>query len=752
MYHATQQPQQYNNTITTTTGYFSNTATGYSSASDTDTSYDDHHHTSTSHFISHHHYLPSYASDSEHSEHSSRSFSSSEDPNNYTSRSSPSLADDPSPTDSSNLTDFPALFCRAKYDYTAQDASALSFVTGDIIEVLTQQPSGWWDGLLGKERGWFPSNYVIVISEEEAEREWEGRETTEGGDNQMQMQMTGGQGQSHRHTQSTSSVVDMGQALMGGSSSSSTDEWLANTIAESRSMGIDDDQGLGGPSRGRGRGGAESDFWMPQVASNGQIFYINTKTGEQSRDLPQEAEDDIDLSMTDDAPLALAQSSSSSRAGPGVLGYATSSGPYTDLDSSSASYASGSSNSQFQFQPGFGLPRRTDTPEPWIRRLADDGLSYYYLNQVDGRVQWTRPESLTSRGAGLPETPTTAVPLPLHGRARSDSVNSLTGGGHHVYSDSSDVDVSLADEVDDAKGKGKQRLRGHAHSGSINTIGTTGTTETAIASGSGHSHLTTSSGGTFTGTLANSNAHNVPLSSSHSPNFPQGPDPPHKQLTSLLQRQPTPISVSSDSQQALLLAAQLQSALYPPPPEDPLDMVHRARDAVERVIVRLKSGSMGGGREENTSAMADLDTLIEDVVASVRGLLYVCGAGPSTTGGSAGGSRENGVIAAGGGGGLEALVPKIMIGITPTVASTSISVSAASPSESSPLRIHTRTDSRSQSNPLKPSQRKLTATLSRLVLSARAIRYVRLLVVCFALGFFFSFSIFFTCPFLRSFS
>ncbi|KAH7869251.1 uncharacterized protein C8R40DRAFT_1176929 [Lentinula edodes] len=34
----------------------------------------------------------------------------------------------------------------------------------------------------------------------------------------------------------------------------------------------------------------------------------------------------------------------------------------------------------------------------------------------------------------------------------------------------------------------------------------------------------------------------------------------------------------------------------------------------------------------------------------------------------------------------------------------SISVSAASPSKSSPLRIHTRTDSRSQSNPLKPSQ------------------------------------------------
>ncbi|KAJ3858256.1 hypothetical protein EV359DRAFT_69158, partial [Lentinula novae-zelandiae] len=156
-----------------------------------------------------------------------------------------------------------------------------------------------------------------------------------------------------------------------------------------------------------------------------------------------------------------------------------------------------STTPQFQSRPGFALPRRTDTPEHWIRRLADDGLSYYYLNQVNGSVQWTRPESLTSRGSGLPETPTTAVPLHLHRRVRSDNVNSLSGGGHGVYSD---LDVSLTDEVDDAKGKGKQRLRGHAHSGSITTIGTTGTTETAIASGSGHSHLTTSSGGTFTGT------------------------------------------------------------------------------------------------------------------------------------------------------------------------------------------------------------------------------------------------------------
>lgn len=65
---------------------------------------------------------------------------------------------------------FPSLFCRALYDYESQDNSALSFRRGDIIEVLSQQPSGWWDGLLGDERGWFPSNYVVIISEEEADQ------------------------------------------------------------------------------------------------------------------------------------------------------------------------------------------------------------------------------------------------------------------------------------------------------------------------------------------------------------------------------------------------------------------------------------------------------------------------------------------------------------------------------------------------------------------------------------------------------
>lgn len=41
------------------------------------------------------------------------------------------------------------LLCQAKalYPYTSNDDSSVSFEQGDIIDVLAQLPSGWWDGL-----------------------------------------------------------------------------------------------------------------------------------------------------------------------------------------------------------------------------------------------------------------------------------------------------------------------------------------------------------------------------------------------------------------------------------------------------------------------------------------------------------------------------------------------------------------------------------------------------------------------------
>lgn len=43
--------------------------------------------------------------------------------------------------------------------YDATDDSQISFKEGDIITVLNQDPSGWWEGSLGDSVGWFPSNF-----------------------------------------------------------------------------------------------------------------------------------------------------------------------------------------------------------------------------------------------------------------------------------------------------------------------------------------------------------------------------------------------------------------------------------------------------------------------------------------------------------------------------------------------------------------------------------------------------------------
>ncbi|KAH6912898.1 SH3 domain-containing protein, partial [Coprinopsis sp. MPI-PUGE-AT-0042] len=51
-------------------------------------------------------------------------------------------------------------FCKAKFPHTAFVPDGLSFDEGDVIEVLTQHPCGWWDAWSNGKRGWIPSNYV----------------------------------------------------------------------------------------------------------------------------------------------------------------------------------------------------------------------------------------------------------------------------------------------------------------------------------------------------------------------------------------------------------------------------------------------------------------------------------------------------------------------------------------------------------------------------------------------------------------
>ncbi|KAG5276447.1 hypothetical protein AALO_G00132130 [Alosa alosa] len=50
--------------------------------------------------------------------------------------------------------------CRALYQYVGQDTDEISFNVGDIIELMTEDPSGWWRGRFRGKQGLFPGNYV----------------------------------------------------------------------------------------------------------------------------------------------------------------------------------------------------------------------------------------------------------------------------------------------------------------------------------------------------------------------------------------------------------------------------------------------------------------------------------------------------------------------------------------------------------------------------------------------------------------
>lgn len=56
----------------------------------------------------------------------------------------------------------PSEYVLAMHDFAPQqqDANCLSFRAGQVIHVLNRDNSGWWDGELDGQRGWFPSNYV----------------------------------------------------------------------------------------------------------------------------------------------------------------------------------------------------------------------------------------------------------------------------------------------------------------------------------------------------------------------------------------------------------------------------------------------------------------------------------------------------------------------------------------------------------------------------------------------------------------
>ncbi|KAG0296224.1 hypothetical protein BGZ98_001061, partial [Dissophora globulifera] len=61
------------------------------------------------------------------------------------------------------------ILVRALYDFNSEDATNLTFKKDDVIQVLAQLESGWWAGYCQGRQGWFPSNYVEVLGEDDLE-------------------------------------------------------------------------------------------------------------------------------------------------------------------------------------------------------------------------------------------------------------------------------------------------------------------------------------------------------------------------------------------------------------------------------------------------------------------------------------------------------------------------------------------------------------------------------------------------------
>jgi hypothetical protein len=143
------------------------------------------------------------------------------------------------------------MFVRALYEYSTDDPTSLSFRAGDVIQVLKQLDSGWWDGIVNGQRGWFPSNYCILVPPGEQNGGLLSDDSEDGDED------------------------DSYDEYDDGSASSDSERELASPglPMEGTNIGKNDVAGL----------------WVPQATPHGRLFYFNLETAETRQELPLEA-------------------------------------------------------------------------------------------------------------------------------------------------------------------------------------------------------------------------------------------------------------------------------------------------------------------------------------------------------------------------------------------------------------------------------------------------------------------------------
>ena len=153
----------------------------------------------------------------------------------------------------------PPVYVRALYDYEADDRTSLSFHEGDVIQVITQLESGWWDGVINGVRGWFPSNYCQVIASPE--------DVLENKQNGVRLDME---------------EEDLDEE---DEEADEYDDNYEEDDGDSEGEGFTQLPIEGNNISERTR----ADFWIPQATPDGRLFYFNTETGESSMELPLES-------------------------------------------------------------------------------------------------------------------------------------------------------------------------------------------------------------------------------------------------------------------------------------------------------------------------------------------------------------------------------------------------------------------------------------------------------------------------------
>lgn len=163
------------------------------------------------------------------------------------------------------------LYVRALYDYEADDRTSLSFHEGDIIQVITQLESGWWDGVINGVRGWFPSNYCEII--------------TDPNDLPDGFLMQTGDGELVQEEEQEEEPVY-------------EEDQYDEEDEEDEEDDLDHEDGAALPLEGTRNGdraaqASAPDYWIPQATADGRLYYYNTMTGQSRAELPLESPTEV---------------------------------------------------------------------------------------------------------------------------------------------------------------------------------------------------------------------------------------------------------------------------------------------------------------------------------------------------------------------------------------------------------------------------------------------------------------------------